>query len=71
MPRYLFIVSRQDPDLFRFLEERFAGDENVQVILDRRTEPRPTPPPSEGERRTHPEVNGEIRSRSYAVVTLP
>lgn len=71
MPRYLFIVSRCDPALFDLLTERFAGDENVQVVLDRRTEPTPPARRPSIERRVRPEVNDEIRSRGYAVVTLP
>jgi hypothetical protein len=71
MPRYLFIVSRCEPALFAFLQERFAGDENVQVILDRRTHP-PTPPEHPSvERRTRADISDEIRTRSYAIVTLP
>ena len=71
MPRYLFIVSRQDPALFTLLKERFAGDENVEVILDRRAQAVPPDWHPPGERRTRPEVNEEIRARAYAVVTLP
>jgi hypothetical protein len=70
MPRYLFIVSRHEPALFALLQERFAGDENVEVILDRRTS---TTPPSglpAVERRMRP-INDEIRAHAYAIVTLP
>ena len=35
-PRYLFVVSRQHPQLYELLVERFEGDPNVEVILDRR-----------------------------------
>jgi hypothetical protein len=69
MPRYLFIVDRGNSALFAYIKERFAGERNVEVILDRRASAAPTPPGVE--RRQHPEVNGEIRARSYAVVTLP
>jgi hypothetical protein len=71
MPRYLFVVSRHEPALFALLQERFAGDENVEVILDRR-EQLTSPAARPGvERRSRPEVNEEIRARAYAVVTLP
>lgn len=69
MPRYLFIVARGNTALFEYMKERFAHDENVAVILDRRASSAPTAPGVE--RRQHPEVNEEIRARSYAVVTLP
>jgi hypothetical protein len=35
-PRYLFVVSRQHKQLFELLVERFQGDQNVEVVLDRR-----------------------------------
>lgn len=70
MPRYLFIVSRTDPALFALLQERFAGDPNVEVIVDRRIHRALLEPPAV-ERRTRPEVNEEIRTGAYAVVTLP
>jgi len=70
VPRYLFIVSRRDPALFELLRERFAEDENVEVILDRRVQAVPARRPAE-DRRRRPEVNAEIRARAYAVVTLP
>jgi hypothetical protein len=69
MPRYLFIVARGNSALFEYIKERFADERNVEVILDRRAAAAPMPPCVE--RRHHPEVNGEIRARSYAVVTLP
>jgi hypothetical protein len=71
MPRYLFIVSRGEPALFAILTERFAHDENVEVILDRRGVGPPPPEPPAVERRSRPEVNEEIQLRAYAVVTLP
>jgi hypothetical protein len=71
MPRYLFIVSSRDPGLFELLKERFADDQNVEVILDRRAHPAPSARRPRTERRHRPEVNEELRVRSYAVVTLP
>jgi hypothetical protein len=68
MSQYLFIVSRGNPGLFEFLRERFADDENVEVVLDRRTYAVRPPPPVE--RRQRPEVNDEIRARAYSVVRL-
>lgn len=69
--RYLFIVSRREPGLYALLQERFAGDENVEVILDRRTADAPSDQRPRVERRRRPEVNEEIRTRAYAVVSLP
>jgi hypothetical protein len=70
MPRYLYVVSRRDPALFEFLKARFADDENVEVILDRRADPAPPGPAPPVERRVRAEVAEEIRVRSYAVITL-
>ncbi|HEX9821826.1 MAG TPA: hypothetical protein VGD07_19665 [Methylomirabilota bacterium] len=70
MARYLFIVSRRDPGLLAFLRERFAGDANVEVILDRRAEPAPPSRRPAVEHRTRPDVDEEIRARGYAVLTL-
>ena len=35
-PRYLFVVSRHYTELYELLVERFQGDKNVEVVLDRR-----------------------------------
>jgi len=35
-PRYLFVVSRRYTELYELLVERFQGDKNVEVVLDRR-----------------------------------
>jgi hypothetical protein len=37
MPREIFIVARDRPDLYRYLSQTFADAENVQVIWDRRS----------------------------------
>ncbi len=34
--RYLLIVAANQPDLWRYLTDNFAGDAKVEVILDRR-----------------------------------
>src|SRR5256886_5730958 len=36
MPREIFIVARDRPDLYRYLSQTFSDAENVQVIWDRR-----------------------------------
>ena len=78
MGRTLFIVSRQHPDLYTYLRERFATDTAVEVILDRRVgqrrqreEPAPTEDRRRADRRARPEVELELRSRSHAIITIP
>jgi hypothetical protein len=71
--RTLFIVSRRHPDLYEYLKERFANDDQVEVILDRRAGAAARQPGAERgaeERRCHPEVDTELESRSHAVVTV-
>lgn len=77
MGRTLFIVSRQHPDLYAYLRERFATDTAVEVILDRRLTQRRQRDASRDEdrrladRRARPEVEVELRTRSHAIITIP
>jgi len=48
---HLFIVSRQQLDLYRYLSREFSTEVDVQVILDRRY----------GERRIHDERRSATR----------
>ena len=52
MSQHLFIVSRQQPDLYSYLAKEFCEEPEVRVILDRR----------QGERRQHPDRRGSERS---------
>jgi len=40
MIQYLIVTARNHPDLYGYLRRQFAGDEKVQVLLDRRHEER-------------------------------
>ena len=77
MGRTLFIVSRQCRDLYAYLTERFATDDAVEVILDRRVLERRRSPDSptlerrRADRRRRPEVEEELQTRSHAILTLP
>ena len=35
-PRYLIVVSREQPDLWRHLRQLFTGIDGVSIVLDRR-----------------------------------
>ena len=76
MAQYLFIVSGRHPDLYEYLHERFSGDPQARVILDRRLgDRRGRSDPVEREhrvadRRAHPDIDTDLQSRSHAIVTL-
>jgi len=76
---HLFIVSRQQPDLYSYLTREFSEERDVRVILDRR----------QGDRRLHPartdaaagnrrqvdrrekvDIGGQLSTLGYAFVRL-
>ncbi len=75
MPRRLFIVAHDNPDLAGYLRERFESE--VEVLLDRRRGERRRAEASAAEdrrrsdRRSRPEIDKEVRLTSYAFVLLP
>jgi len=58
MVRYLLIVARTEPDLWRYLKDNFAGDQKVEVILDRRR----------AERRRQPGIDKDLTYRFLVIV---
>jgi len=78
MPREIFIVARDRPDLYRYLSQTFADAQNVQVIWDRRGGERRsatvTGHPVERrqrERRQRASVDTELRTVGYAFISIP
>ena len=73
---HLFIVSRQEPQLFAYLSREFASEDDVQVILDRRVGDRRkstvTHPVErrQADRRTLAHVPRQISSLGYAFVRV-
>ena len=66
--RYVFVVSRQHPELYELLVERFQDDKNVEVILDRRATTRKSAGQyGADERRCRPQ--NELNLRSHLIVT--
>jgi tetratricopeptide (TPR) repeat protein len=69
---HLVIVARPNVNLYEYLREKFAGDPNVQVVLDRRhAEPRPAEASAVERRaadRRRIAVDEALRSRGLAVV---
>lgn len=65
---HLVIVARANVDLFDYLAEKFAGDGEVRVILDRRQRaPLGDGPTSTIERRHHV-IDQVLRTRGLAVI---
>ncbi len=60
-----------------YLQERFQGDDKVELILDRRmTQRRSSAGAHDDERRrsdrrARPELDIELRARSHVIITLP
>src|SRR5262249_56466897 len=70
MPREIFIVARDRPDLYRYLSQTFSDADNVQVIWDRRNGDRRAtsatahnPERRQGDRRRRAAVDQELRLR--------
>ena len=77
MPREIFIVARDRPDLYRYLSQTFADAENVEVIWDRRANERRVnstsshvPERRHGDRRRRAAVDEELRAAGYAFLTI-
>lgn len=74
MVRYLLVVARNQPTLGHYLKESLAGDENVQVLSDRRWGPRRQrirpcqPERRRSERRSRPSLDNDLRYRSFAII---
>src|SRR2546422_6016723 len=77
MPRHLFLVARDKPELARDLQAAFASDPEVEVLVDRRLVERRRNPAGlvpdrrKTDRRARPQVDLELKLASYASVTLP
>lgn len=50
---WIILVARDQPDLFRHLAEAFAGDDKIEIIVDRRKDLRRNPPGIEERLRIH------------------
>lgn len=73
MRRLLFVVARDQPNLWDHLRGDFANDEEVEVILDRRLEERRRRVQTlEQERRRtdrrQPHIENDLRYRSFVIV---
>jgi hypothetical protein len=76
-PQHILIVSRHHPGLFEYVRARFADEENVEVVLDRRRgrdrRRRASHTVVErrlAERRVHSQIDTALRMESMHFVTL-
>jgi hypothetical protein len=74
--RLLFIVSRTARERYEFLRYAFAGDDDVQVIFDRRRRERRQcdrghPVEQRSKDRRVESVDAELARQGYAVVRWP
>lgn len=75
MPRYLFIVAKEHPELCAHLEREFVGEAGVRVVLDRRWADRrrthaavPDGDRRRTERRSNPALQQELAALNFALV---
>jgi len=74
MPRYLFIVARQHPDLWAHLAREFSGEPGVEVVMDRRQQERRLnwmlrdEERRQAERRTRNSIDAELSSMNFVLV---
>ena len=74
--RHLIIVARNRAKLYEHLKRAFAGNDTVQVILDRRVGERrqstagKTPERRRGDRRARPAITDQLRAMGWSVVML-
>jgi hypothetical protein len=71
----LIVVSRARPDVFEHLQHQLAGDERVEVVLDRRsawgrrrTHERQHVERRRGNRRQPPSVETDLTLRDFVIV---
>jgi hypothetical protein len=76
--RLLFIVARSRRELYDSLKRTFAGDDTVQVLLDRRVAERRgararkrKTERRQKERRAQRAIERQLLARGYAVVGVP
>ena len=77
---HLFIVSRQQPDLYSYLAREFSEEPDVRVILDRRQgerrrqldrrAPEVSDRRHQSDRRGNGDIGGQLSTLGYAFVRL-
>jgi hypothetical protein len=77
---HLFIVSRQQPDLYSYLLREFSEEADVRIVLDRRYGERRQPKEHQNggddddrrlnERRAQNDINSRLATLGYAFVRI-
>jgi hypothetical protein len=77
---HLFIVSRQQPDLYTYLLREFSEEADVRIVLDRRYGERRQPSERRrasdngdrrtNERRAQTDINSRLATLGYAFVRI-
>ena len=76
-PRHVVVIGRHYASLFEYVQGRFACEDNVEVVLDRRAHRdrrrrslRMSTERRAGERRRRPHIDDALRVESMQVVTI-
>jgi hypothetical protein len=76
---HLFIVSRQQPDLYSYLLREFSEEADVRIVLDRRYAERRQPKERRNghsderrsaDRRAQTDINSRLATLGYAFVRI-
>jgi len=73
--RQLIVVSPEREHLYNFFRRAFEGNATVQIVLDRRADPAPAPPPRPAgrrprNRRAAERTDGLLRAIGWTIVRL-
>jgi hypothetical protein len=72
--RFVFVISRDQPQLHEYVQQAFASQADVRVIVDRRVASRRhqqaarQPDRRRAERRVRTEIEAELKARGSALV---
>lgn len=70
MARKLFIVARDQAELYRSLSTALGNEPDVEIVYDRRSVSSAGRGQHAAERRQHPDFTDVLRTRGFAVIRL-
>ena len=79
MARHVFVVSRETPYLADYMSAQFRGEDNVEVVVDRRSghdrraasRPVDNDRRAAGDRRRYTQVARQLKESFHALITIP